>query len=146
MSSRRINFRKHSGNWWWPYKFNWNWSMFWSTTRRKHPVCEGLVQLWHMLIHKNVLSNRDPNNPPFISSLDSWFWRFIERDIHIWWCCPTFAWVIPIPLYLYFHFLFMLICMACSSQALFPGNEVAEIYHEMGRKVTLSYSVYFVVY
>lgn len=43
-------------------------------------------------------------------------------------------------------FLFMLICMACSSQALFPGNEVAEIYHEMARKVTLFYSVYFVVY
>lgn len=26
----------------------------------------------------------------------------------------------------------------CSSQALFPGNEVAEIYHEMAKKVTLS--------
>lgn len=39
----------------------------------------------------------------------------------------------------------MLICMACSSQALFPGNEVAEIYHEMARKVTLFYNVYFVL-
>ena len=44
-----------------------------------------------------------------------------------------------------FNFHLCLFALVCSSQALLPGNEVAEIYHEMARKVTLLYNVYLVI-
>jgi hypothetical protein len=81
------------------------------------------------------------NSLSYTLVVDSWFWRFIEGGVHAWGCCPSFAWVMSTCCMFFINtfncWSFMFTFSMCSSETLFPGNEVSGIYHEIANKVML---------